>query len=69
MLLGFQTCVISTAYLVARNCLKWEDGNVGHVSLTRKTVFIKKKYHSTANGNVNLPALFLKINKYKEFPV
>lgn len=69
MLLGFQTCVISTAYLVAHNCLKWGDGNVRHVSLRRR-VFIfqkKKKNHSTANGNVNLPALFLKINKYKEF--
>lgn len=33
LLLGFQTCVISTAYLVAHNCLKWGDRNVRHVSL------------------------------------
>lgn len=39
LLPGFQTCVISTAYLVGHNCLKWGDGNVRHVSLRRR-VFI-----------------------------
>lgn len=43
LLLGFQTCVISTAYLVAHNCLKWGDGNVRHVSLRRRVFIFQKK--------------------------
>lgn len=69
LLLGFQTCVISTAYLAARNCLQWGERNVRHVSLRNRVFIWKKKNHSIANGNVNLSALFLKINIYKEFPI
>lgn len=66
---GFPDMCLSTAYLAAHNCLQWGERNVRHVSLRNRVFIWKKKNHSTANGNVNLSALFLKINIYKEFPI
>lgn len=38
LFLGSQTCVISTEYLVAHNCLQWGDRNVRHVSSRSRTL-------------------------------
>lgn len=68
---GFQTCVIPTAYLAAPRCLKWGARNVRHVSPRSRAfiLFYFFKYPCPTDGNVNLPARFLKVNKYEGFPV
>jgi hypothetical protein len=66
LLLGFQTCVISTEYLVAHNYWSGKTGMLG-MSHRKGEFLFCKKWLNWSWKRLH-PSLFLKINKYKEFP-